>query len=449
MLTASAAVPARHVAVRPDVRTVCSRNTNDQGTLTYMAQTMQPDSHGENSRYHGWLVVAGAFTGMLLANGFFTYGFTLLVNPLRAEFDATLEQVMYSLTLGTLSGLVISPLIGSLVDRYSVRHLMTLGCLITSAGLFVIAQAQTLLAFNILFGITMAIGLGSMSSLTGSAVVSRWFTQNRGRALGIAAMGTSVGGVIVPALLTWWVNTSGWRDSIQNMALLILLVATPVIWLTIRNRPAEQVVPPAQTPQQPSAAPTQVSSPGMGDIIRMRSFWLIGLSMGMFFAAFSSMLANLSPYAASLGTEETAISVMIAVLSVSGLIGKFLFGSAADRIDLKHGLWAAHVLLLLAFGLLLLEPPYWLLLVAATCFGLSTGGLIPVWNAIVARLFGVASFGRAMGAMAPVITLCILPAYTVLGSLTDSTGSYSAGLLLFSGVIAVAAALLVPLRLPQ
>lgn len=400
--------------------------------------------------FFGWRVVAGAFVGMLLANGLFTYAFTILVNPIRLEFGASLEQVMYSLTLGTMGGLILGPVIGSMIDRYSVRHLMTLGCLLTVAGLYAVSRTQSITVFNVVFGVTMALSLGLMSSMTGSAAVARWFTRNRGKALGIAAMGTSVGGVVVPALLTWWVEASGWRGAVQNMALLTLLVITPLIWLTIRNRPEDLGLYPEGDDEPPAeigaAAPPAA---GMSGIVRMRSFWLIGLSMGMVFAAFASMLANLGPYAARLGNSETAISTMIAVLSMGGLLGKLLFGMAADRINLKYGLWAAHALLLLAFSLLLLEPPYWVLLIAAVSFGLSTGGLLPVWNAMVARIFGVDKFGRAMGIMGPLITLCILPAYALVGRLFDTTGSYSTGLVLFSGVVIIGAALLLPLRLPE
>jgi predicted MFS family arabinose efflux permease len=405
--------------------------------------------------FFGWRVVAGAFVGMLLANGFFTYAFTILVNPIRAEFDASLEQVMYSLTLGTLGGLLFSPLIGVMIDRYSVRHLMALGGVITAAGLYGVSLTDSIFTFNLGFGLTMALSLGTMSSMTGSAAVSRWFTVNRGKALGIASMGTSVGGVVVPPLLTWWVELEGWRGALQYLALLTLVVVTPMMWALIRNRPQDLGLHPDDWPapdtQATTAATPVLGTPalGMPQIIRMRSFWLIGLSMGMVFAAFAPMLANLSPYAARLGVGEAAISTMIAVLSLAGLVGKLVFGTGADRVNLKFGLWAAHGLLIAAFSLLLLEPPYWLLLVAAVCFGLTTGGLLPVWNAMVARVFGIDSFGRAMGAMSPLITLSILPAYAVVGRLYDSTGSYSTGLVLFGGIVVIAAALLVPLRLPE
>jgi hypothetical protein len=68
---------------------------------------------------------------------------------------------------------------------------------------------------------------------------------------------------------------------------------------------------------------------------------------------------------------------------------------------------------------------------------------------MVARIFGVDKFGRAMGIMGPLITLCILPAYALVGRLFDSTGSFSTGLVLFSGVVILGSVLLLPLRLPE
>ena len=109
--------------------------------------------------FFGWRVVAGAFTGMVLVNGIFTYAFTVLVDPIRNEFNASLEQVMYSLTIGTFFGLVFGPVVGVLIDRFSVRILMTVGCLGTALGLYAISSAQSVGQFNILVGVTMSLSM--------------------------------------------------------------------------------------------------------------------------------------------------------------------------------------------------------------------------------------------------------------------------------------------------
>ncbi|MEM9255876.1 MAG: MFS transporter [Pseudomonadota bacterium] len=399
--------------------------------------------------FRGWQVVAGAFIGMGFTTGIFTYAFTILVDPLRDEFGASLEQVMYSLTLGTLFGLGIGPLVGMLIDRSSVRHLMTLGCLLSAGGLYISSTVQSISAFSICMGFTMAVSMAAVSSMSGSAAVSRWFTVSRGRALGVAAMGTSLGGVVVPMLVAWWVDASGWRGALQNLALCAVFVIAPLVWLLIRNRPEEVGLHPEgiAPDRNQSGADSVAHVLALPEIVRMPAFWHLGLSMGAVFAAFSSMLANLAPYAARLGNGEAAISSLIAALSLAGLVGKLAFGFAADKVNLKVGLWVAHAMLLIAFAILLIEPGYPFLVLASVFFGLSTGGLLPVWNAIVARAFGVESFGRTMGIMGPVITLCILPAYAVVGRLFDATGSFTLGLWVFGGVILLGSVLLVPLRI--
>ncbi len=398
--------------------------------------------------FFGWRVVAGAFVGMFLANGVFTYAFTVLVDPIREEFGVGLEQVMYSLTIGTFLGLICAPVTGMMVDRYSVRHIMTLGCVITVVGLFAIAGSPSITAFNIGVGVTMALSLATAGPLAGSAAVSRWFDAHRGKALGIAAMGTSLGGIVVPVVLTYWVDSDGWRQALRNTAWFTLFVLTPFVFMTVRNHPRDLGLQPdnADAVQHDQVEMDTSAVMGMADIVKTKAFWLIGLSMGAVFAAFASMVANLAPYSSRLGVSDGSISVMIASLAMAGFVGKLIFGTAADKIELKHGLWAAHALLGIAFLILIFEPPYALQICAAVCFGLSTGGLLPVWNALVAKTFGIASFGRAMGAMGPIMTLCILPSYSIVGRLFDSTGSYTTGLILFSGIIVLAALLLIPLE---
>ena len=110
------------------------------------------------------------------------------------------------------------------------------------------------------------------------------------------------------------------------------------------------------------------------------------------------------------------------------------------------GLWIAQGLVVLAFVALAVGPGYTLLLIFCVILGLATGGMLPVWGAMMAQVFGIASYGRAMGLMGPVITLCILPSYPVVGRLFDASGSYVSSLYLASAAVIVSALLLLPLR---
>ena len=398
--------------------------------------------------FFGWRVVAGSFASMMLVVGFFTYSFTLLVSPIREEFGASLEQVMYSLTLGTFLSLLISPLSGILIDRYPVRQLMIGGCILVAAGFWAMSKAPTILLFNLLFGLTFSLGNGLAGTMAGSAAVSRWFVRSRGRALGITAIGTSVGGMAIPALTTWWLTQLGWRGALENLALLTLFVIMPFVWLNIRGRPEDLgMLPEGSELSVEEAGQPAEKSMNMGEIIRQPAFWQLDFSIGLLIAVFSSIMANLSPYATQLGASKLQASSLVISLAVAGLIGKIIFGMGADRFGLKLGMWTAQGLVACGFLILATEPPYALMFLAAISLGLATGGLLPVWNAMMAQIFGVDSFGRAMGAMGPLITLLVMPAYAIVGRVYDVTGSYTLCLLAFTGVLCVAASLLATLKL--
>ena len=186
---------------------------------------------------------------------------------------------------------------------------------------------------------------------------------------------------------------------------------------------------------------------GLDTIIKNPHFWWIGLSLGLLFASYSSTLANLSPYAMNLGLGEDRASSLIMSVAIFGLIGKLLFGMAADRISLRLGLWIAQGIVVLALVVLSLEPDYEFMLVGTSLLGLAAGGMLPIWGAMMAHVFGLASYGRAMGMMGPLITLCIMPSFPIMGRLFDQTGNYTSAFHLFIGAVVVAAFLLIPVRL--
>lgn len=358
---------------------------------------------------------------------------------------------MYSLTLGTFAGLFTLPVVGSLLDKVSVRKLFVAGIVLFALGLWLLSQSTTIMQYIIIFGITMALVNALAGAMISSAVVSRWFIENRGKALGVSATGTSVGGVLIPGLIAYWLPTYGWRGTLVNLSLLLVVVVLPIVLWTIRSWPSEvgikvgQATDDASSDNDASAA-TQL---GLGSIVGNPNFWWLGISLGLLFCTYTAILSNMTPYAKRLGLAEDAASGLIMIIAVSGLFGKLIFGVAADKMSHKLALWAAQLLLCAGFALLALEPSYPVVVLACLFLGLAAGGMLPVWGALVAEIFGLQSYGRAFGLMSPLITIFVMLGFPVAGRLFDATGSFSLGLWVSCGLIVLAAALLVPLRLAK
>lgn len=399
--------------------------------------------------FFGWYIVAGSFFAQLLVIGFFTYAVSLLVSPIQAEFGVGLEQVMYSLTLGTMFGLVAMPVGGILIDRYSTRWIMSAGAAVFALSLFAISHADSITQYCVLFGLSMSLANAMCGSQSASTTIARWFSTSRGRALGISALGTSVGGVAIPILLAYWIEAYGWRTSLEYLSYVVALFLIPVLILTIRGTPAEAGL--LMEGAEPDGASSEATQAGLTikQIVSKPAYWLIGIPLGMLFATYMGVLSNITPYATGLGATVEQAGQLITAIAVCGFIGKILFGFAADKISLKLGLWLALALVFIGFMILSLQPAYPGMLLAACSLGLAAGGQLPVWGAMMAKAFGLVSYGRAMGMMGPLITLLVMPGFVVVGKLVDMTGNYQLCLQVFSAVIVVAAIILVPLKLEE
>src|SRR4029079_19282302 len=66
-------------------------------------------------------------------------------------------------------------------------------------------------------------------------LVSRWFDERRGTALGIVLTGTSLGGFLIPLIAAPLIARCGWRTAMVSVSLLVWLVLLPCIVLFVNE----------------------------------------------------------------------------------------------------------------------------------------------------------------------------------------------------------------------
>lgn len=404
--------------------------------------------------YYGWFVVSAALLAQVAVVGFFTYVFSLLVLPLQVSFEASRSEVMYSMSLTAMLGLFLAPVIGVMADKYPIRWLMVSGAVIFGGGLFALSITQSLLQFTLLFGIVMGLSNSLLGPLCGSAIISRWFIVNRGKALGIAATGSSLGGILLPALFVLWLADDGdWRRALQNLAYGVLFILLPYLFFVMRDFTVQQQPNSSEQNNDPTENSLLEQNSGHSEysfkqIIKNSSYWIVGISLALLFSTYSALLANLTPYLSGQGFEESIAALAIMIIAISGFVGKLSFGYAADKVSLKLALSVTQLAVIAGLLLLAAAPSYWVICIALGILGLSTGGMLPVWGALLAAIFGTASYGRVMGLMMPLIVLIVIPGYSLAGYLSDQSGSYGLCFIIFSAVIAMSMPLALMLKIP-
>ena len=161
--------------------------------------------------FYGWWVVASVFIAQMFVVGFVQYAFPFVLVAVKAEFSASTTEANLAMTISGLVGVVLSPLLGPLADRWSARGLMVIGTLVLVGALLALSVTTAMLHFVFVFALSIAASNIMLGPITGQAIVSRWFAGSRGKALGIAAVGSSVGGLVLPILVTGWIELWDWR----------------------------------------------------------------------------------------------------------------------------------------------------------------------------------------------------------------------------------------------
>jgi MFS family permease len=414
--------------------------------------------------FYGWLIVLVIAFTQAIAVGILNYSYGTMVVPLAAEFDASRSSMMLGMSAAALVSGCLSPILGAQLDKRSLRNMMLGGVLLLSAGLIGMSFIQAVWQFILIFALCFSFTIFLIGSITSATLITRWFDRYRGRALGMAAVGMSLGGFVMPVITQLLIEVFGWRSAFLILGISVLLLMLPPLLFLIKNSPAEKgllidgdldVIGDVEAAS--AAANTGTNTVAGGEVhynstqalLRQRSFWLMGVSFGLSFSIFTALVANLAPFAIGRGIEPLMAAQLVSLMAVFGMLGKILFGYVADKINLKSGLWAAQLLITICLILLASSPfpSYGRMVIAVVAAGLAAGGLAPVWTAMLANVFGTANYGRVAGAMNMLITGFILLGPISAGKIFDMTGSYIPAFQLYVGMLLLAALILVPVRL--
>ncbi len=373
--------------------------------------------------YYGWNIIAVAILFQALTFGICFYSFTFWIAPWSEEFSVGRGDVMLVfLALNVGMGL-LAPLAGRAVDRFSLRWLITFGASSLALGLWLAARADSLWSLKLIYASLIVAGPLLAGPLIAQTLATRWFNLRRGMAIGIVTVGTSVGGFLAPPVVTELHAAVGWRDANDLLALALLLLILPPVWLLVRDRPSALGL----VGERPLAEAAQEST-GLGrmttrDILTNRLFWVTVCMVAPMVTAFGGAQHNLAPYAEDQGISATATAWLVSVLALVMVASKVFFGAMADRYPLRRLFLCANLGLLAALLLMTLPLTYGMLLMICILLGFVGGGFLPLIGALVSQNFDLRTFGLVMGMLGPFTTLAAAGPW-LAGHIRDQAGSY-------------------------
>jgi len=384
--------------------------------------------------FRGWPLVGAAFVLQGLVTAALSYSYGVILAPVGAEFGATRLQMSLGMTASTLCSGLLSPFAGIAIDRFRLRTLAVVGALLLGTAWMLISRSDTMPQVIAIYLLCMAPAMTLLGPLLVGPLLARWFRRRRGIAMGIAALGTSVFGLVVPPLLQHAIGEYGWRVALEYGAMLMVLFTVPAALLLV-DRPEDI----GQAPDGDAGAPPPPAVPDSSStraILVQPNFWAVTFALGMLFSVYTTLMVNLVPLALGEGHAAGKAAWLMSGIALFGMLGKLVFGAVADRVDLRVGLGAAIVLVLASLALLVADTRFTSLALASALLGFAAGGMLPVWGALMALLFGAANYGRAMGLMNPMMMPIVLAGPPFAGWVFDRSGSYALAFAVFAGALA-------------
>jgi MFS family permease len=378
-------------------------------TEVHVEEDVFPGDRGEVA---AWLVLLGAFTSL-----FPSFGFMVSIGTLQDYWSLnqlshfTPRDVGWIPSLFVYLALGLGICVGPLFDRFGPRWILWIGSTSYIVMIFCLAECQIYWQFMLCLGVLGGIA-GACLTTTSLAIVSHWFKVRRGLAAGLAMIGSSFGGVVIPLILRNTLPKYGYRWAIRILG---FVFASCLLLGNILLKP--------RIPPSPAAKKEAILSLKLfGD--PKFSFFTVSV-FGIEIVLFGAL--GILPTYASLSTDFPADTgfYLISVMNGVSCIGRFLPGLASDvigRFNVLGIMMAVTLVVMLVIWLPFGHTSLAALYVFVAFFGFGTGSWMALTPACIGQLCGADQFGRYYGTMYFAASLATLVCIPISGQLVESVG---------------------------
>ncbi|KFY08904.1 hypothetical protein V492_05802 [Pseudogymnoascus sp. VKM F-4246] len=338
-----------------------------------------------------WLVVLGSF--FLL---FATFGFQASVGLFQLHWslnqlsDSSPSRIAWIPSVFIFLSLALSIQTGAIFDRYGARYILLFGSIGYLMTFFLLAQCTTYVGFMLCLGILGGVSSAALITVS-QGVISHWFKKRRGRASGLAMLGSALGGITFPLILKPLLERSSWEWTMRTLGLIVFLCLVAGN-LFCRSR----------------LLATSTSA-----MVNVRCYldstfnWLTITAFG-FELLLITGLGLIPTYAADAGYGTRSGFYLITTMNIGSTFGRFLPSWFSDKVG-RFNMLLTMAVFTLASMLFIWLPLGLNSLVALYIFvflyGFGTGSFVSLSMACVGQICRGNDFARWVGAMDSAVSI--------------------------------------------
>ncbi len=371
--------------------------------------------------FYGWIIVAIAVVITAMGVGLM-FSLGIFMDPLEVAFGWGRSQIASASLVGWIAFGCASLCFGVLSDRLGTRVVVMIGGIMFTVGMLALSQMWALWHLYVFYGLLIGGGVGAfLVPLT--STVTRWFNRRRALMIAVTNCGVGLGGTLFAPLTRYLVMSYGWRAAFALYALLVGVVILPLA-LLIRDRPQDIGLQPFGGEPVASSDAPPVSNVTFRTVLSTPAFWIIACVHMLCCAAHSGPIFHMVSAAIDSGVTKLAAATVFSSASLASVVGRIGTGLLADRFGSKNILVAWLCMQALAVVLYILPRDYPSFTLLAIYFGISYGGVMPLYAVVSRDVFGERAMGASYGGIFLLSSFGMGLGPWIGGQLFDSTGTY-------------------------
>jgi MFS family permease len=349
------------------------------------------------------------------------YSWSIFRNPLEHELGLSATESLLPFTFVLVFFAVLMPIAGFYIPRIGARVTTAIGGAVVGLGYILSSFADQIGILVFTYGVLAGTGIGIAYGVP-MVVVSRWFPDKKGLALGLTIVGFGLSPLITAPLANHLISIYTVRPTLR-----ILGIAFGVIILAIAL--TMKLPPPGWHPrQQVTAARSVLSFTYPEKLLKSRSFY------GLWICYAIGTLVGLSAIGISspVGEEIIQINPTVAASSVSLFavfngVSRPLFGWLSDRFKPHYIAIFSYVLILIGCILMLNAQTGQVAnyIIAFCLFWFCLGGWLAMAPTITLRFFNPDQYAQNYGIIFTAYGIGALIGTLVTGRIRDLFGAYN------------------------
>lgn len=382
----------------------------------------------------GWQVPV---IGMLGVAGCVVKPFTsgVMIGPLTEEFGWSRAEFSSGFTLQMIVLLLVSPLVGKVIDTYGSRRVALVALWPALATIAFLGTASGTVAQWRLLCVVQALAGAFVAAPVWVTAVTRTFSVARGMALAVTLAGVALGSMMWPLLSAALVTELGWRLTFATLAFSWGVFFIPLVFFCFPEPDgAAAAVQKAAAKYSWREVVAALFAPQVLIVVLAGSLFTI-INMGT--------NLHLVPIMQDRGFGLATAAGVAGVAGFASLAGRLLTGLMLDRVSTRM-LGVVSFLLPIIPALLLLQDGVSLPIAvfAVVMFGLAAGAEIDVVTYMVSRRVSVEMFGSIYSVVSSTFAFCAGLGPLLASTLYDERGNYEGYLMAIIPIVLVGALLI-------